>query len=49
MLTVSQVYFTGPIAKLVGDGIDLGFPVSMAWSGLFYPPLRYLELKYFKR
>ncbi|KIW16056.1 hypothetical protein PV08_06107 [Exophiala spinifera] len=49
VLCMWQVYFTGPIAKLVGDGIDLGFPVSAAWSGMFYPPLRYLELKYFKR
>ncbi|KAI1627323.1 nucleoside transporter family [Exophiala viscosa] len=49
VLCMYQVYFTGPIAKLVGYGIDLGFPVSAAWSGMFYPPLRYLELKHFKR
>jgi purine-cytosine permease-like protein len=49
VLCMYQVYFTGPIGKLVGDGIDLGFPVSAAWTGLCYPPLRYLELKYLKR
>ncbi|OQU98517.1 hypothetical protein CLAIMM_04291 [Cladophialophora immunda] len=49
VLCMWQVYFTGPIAKMVGDGIDLGFPVSAAWTGLCYPPLRWIELKYFKR
>lgn len=44
-----QVYFTGPIAKLVGDGIDLGLPVSMGWVALLYPVLRFLELKYLAR
>jgi purine-cytosine permease-like protein len=44
-----QVYFTGPIAKLVGDGIDLGMPVSASWAAIIYPPLRYLELKYLHR
>ncbi|KKY28285.1 putative nucleoside [Phaeomoniella chlamydospora] len=35
VLCMWQVYFTGPIAKLVGDGIDLGFPVSAAWTGIY--------------
>lgn len=48
-LSMYQVYFTGPIAKLVGEGIDLGLPVSMSWCGLLFPPLRYLELKRFGR
>lgn len=49
VLCMYQVYFIGPIAKMVGDGIDLGFPVAAAWTGLCYPPLRWLELKYLKR
>lgn len=44
-----QTYFTGPIGKLVGDGIDLGIPLGVSWCGLVYPPLRWLELKYIGR
>jgi hypothetical protein len=44
-----QVYFTGPIAAMVGDGIDLGLPVGGSWTALVYPPLRFFELKYFGR
>ncbi|KAJ5946530.1 hypothetical protein N7454_003369 [Penicillium verhagenii] len=44
-----QTYFTGPIGKLVGYGIDLGIPLGVSWSGLVYPFLRWLELKYIGR
>ncbi|KAF9885992.1 hypothetical protein FE257_012170 [Aspergillus nanangensis] len=44
-----QVYFTGPIAALVGHGADMGLPVGASWTAVAFPPLRYLELKYFKR
>ena len=49
VLCMYQVYFTGPIAKLVGDGIDMGFPVSASWAAVLFPPLRWLELKYIGR
>lgn len=44
-----ETYFTAPIAKLVGDGIDLGIPVGGSWAVIVYVPLRYHELKYFHR
>ncbi|CAK7238134.1 Vitamin B6 transporter [Sporothrix eucalyptigena] len=44
-----QTYYTGPIAKLVGNGADLGLPVAMSWTSLVYPPLRVLELKFIGR
>ncbi|CAK7273169.1 Vitamin B6 transporter [Sporothrix epigloea] len=49
VLSMWEVYFTGPIAKMVGDGIDLGLPVGGSWAVLVYVPLRYLELKYVGR
>jgi len=49
VLGMWQTYFTGPLARQVGDGIDLGMPVAASWGALTYPPLRWLELKYFGR
>ncbi|TVY80604.1 Purine-cytosine permease fcyB [Lachnellula suecica] len=50
VLCMAQVYFIGPLAKLVGDyGADMGNYVGFAWAGLVYLPLRYLELKKFGR
>ena len=40
---VSQVWFTGPIAKTTGD---LGFEVAFILNLILYPPLRLLEIKY---
>lgn len=39
---MSQVWFTGPIAKKTGD---LGFEVALVLSGILYPPIRWLEIK----
>lgn len=49
VLGMFQTYFTGPLAATVGDGIDLGIPVSISWAALSYPPLRWLELRFFGR
>ncbi|CAK7221831.1 Vitamin B6 transporter [Sporothrix curviconia] len=49
VLGMYQSYFTGPLARLVGDGIDLGIPVGMSWSALVYPPLWWAELRYIGR
>ncbi|KAF2151703.1 purine-cytosine permease FCY21 [Myriangium duriaei CBS 260.36] len=50
ILCMAQVWYTGPIASLVGDsGADLGNYVGFAWAGLVYAPLRYLEFKRMKR
>lgn len=47
---MSQVYYIGPIAKLIGEyGGDIGMWLSMGFSGIVYPALRYFELKKFGR
>lgn len=46
---MSQVWFVGPAAKLIGDpvyGTDLGFEVAAACAGVTFPVLRYFEKKY---
>lgn len=48
-LGMYQTYFTGPLGKLVGDGIDLALPVSSSWAATVYPPLRWLELRFIGR
>jgi len=35
---MSQVYYTGPIAKLIPG--DIGLPVAASWTALVYPGLR---------
>ncbi|KAI9744550.1 MAG: hypothetical protein M1818_002079 [Claussenomyces sp. TS43310] len=50
ILCMAQVYYYGPIAKLVGEyGADLGNYVGFSWAALVYPPLRYFELRRFGR
>lgn len=49
VLGMYQTYFTGPLAKTVGYGIDMGIPVSCSWAAVLYPGLRWAELKYFGR
>jgi hypothetical protein len=39
-LCMYQIYFTGPIAVLVGNGADLGLPVAMGLTIVCYPPAR---------
>lgn len=41
--SISQVWFTGPIARTTGD---LGFEVALVLSALVYLPLRWLEIKF---
>jgi purine-cytosine permease-like protein len=38
--SMSQVWYTGPIARKTGD---IGFEVAMAITALLYIPLRHLE------
>lgn len=41
-----QVWYTGPVAKLVGGGgADIGIWLGMSFALLTFPPLRYLELR----
>ena len=46
ILCMAQVWYIGPIAKLVGTyGADMGNFVGFAWAALVYPPLRMLEVR----
>jgi NCS1 nucleoside transporter family len=50
VLGMNQVYWRGPVARRVGEyGGDVGFWLCMAFAGVAYPPMRYLELKRFAR
>ncbi|KAL8789445.1 MAG: hypothetical protein Q9195_006811 [Heterodermia aff. obscurata] len=50
ILCMAQAWYTGPIARLVGEyGADMGNYVGFSWAALVYPPLRWLELKKFGR
>ena len=40
---MSQVWYTGPIARKTGD---IGFEVAMAATALFYIPLRHVEKRW---
>lgn len=39
---MSQVWFTGPIARHTGD---LGFEIALVISAILYPPIRWLEIR----
>lgn len=50
IIGMSQVWYQGPVAlKIGGYGGDVGAWLSIAFAAITYPPLRYLELKIFKR
>ncbi|KAJ4299671.1 Vitamin B6 transporter [Kalmusia sp. IMI 367209] len=50
ILSMSQVWYIGPIAGLVGEyGADMGNYVGFAWAAVVYPPIRTWELKRFGR
>lgn len=50
VIGMAQVYYIGPVAAHFGEfGGDLGMWLSMAFSGVVYPVLRYLELRKFGR
>lgn len=51
VLGMSTSFFVGPIGGSFGlkpFGGDLGFELAMGFTALTYPPLRYLEKRYFK-
>lgn len=48
VLGMNQVYYIGVIARKVGDyGADLGMLLSIGFTAVSYPPLRYFELNKF--
>jgi NCS1 nucleoside transporter family len=52
VMGMSQEWYVGPIALAAGGapyGADLGFELSIGTALLLYPPLRYLEKKYYGR
>ena len=49
---MSQVWFIGPIGKLIGDpsyGGDIGFELAFAFSAISYAVFRTFEKKKFGR
>ena len=50
VIGMDQVYFEGPLSKLVGDsGADMGLFLGSGFALLTFPPLRFLERRYFGR
>lgn len=49
VLGMVQTWYTGPIAKLIGGGGDIGNQLAFAFSLMSYIPLRFLEWKYIGR
>lgn len=46
VMGMDQVYYIGPIAKKIGSfGGDIGMWLAIAFSGITYPGLRWIELK----
>lgn len=45
-LGMSTSFFTGPIAKKIGGGGDVGFELGFAFATVTFIPLRYFEKKY---
>ncbi|KAE9389084.1 hypothetical protein BT96DRAFT_1003565 [Gymnopus androsaceus JB14] len=46
---MAQVWYIGVIGHMIGDpefGGDIGFELSFAFTAITYPPLRYLEKKW---
>ncbi|KAE9385571.1 hypothetical protein BT96DRAFT_968444 [Gymnopus androsaceus JB14] len=49
VLGMAQVWYIGVIGHMIGDpefGGDIGFELSFAFTAITYPPLRYLEKKW---
>ena len=52
VMGMSQVWFIGPIGKLIGDpafGGDVGFELAFSFAAVSYIILRTIELKMVKR
>jgi purine-cytosine permease-like protein len=50
VVAMGQTWYHGPIARAIApSGGDLGFILAFSFSGISYPPLRYLELKKFHK
>ena len=52
VMGMAQVWFIGPIGKLIGlpmFGGDVGFPLAFAFAGISYIGLRMVEKKKFGR
>ncbi|KAH9951726.1 permease for cytosine/purines, uracil, thiamine, allantoin-domain-containing protein [Amylocystis lapponica] len=49
VLGMAQEWYVGVIARKIGDpvfGGDIGFELSFAFTAIVFPPLRYIEKKY---
>lgn len=45
----NQAYYTGPVAKAVTGGCELGIWLGAGFTIIAYPPLRMLELRFIDR
>jgi hypothetical protein len=45
---MSTSWVTGPLAKMIDGGGDIGFELAFAFSVIAFVPLRYVEKKYWK-
>ncbi|KZS97320.1 cytosine-purine permease [Sistotremastrum niveocremeum HHB9708] len=47
VLGMSQVYYTGPIARTIGSsGADIGWELALSFTGVSFPLLRTLEIRF---
>ncbi|KAL9097497.1 MAG: hypothetical protein Q9165_000393 [Trypethelium subeluteriae] len=50
IIGMAQVWYTGPLALAIGGtGGDIGVWLCITFTGVVYPPLRYIELRRFGR
>ena len=52
VMGMAQVWFIGPIGKLIGlpeFGGDVGFPLAFGFSAVSYAAMRFVEKKHFGR
>jgi len=51
ILGMASVWYVGVLGKMIGDpkfGGDIGFELAATFAAISYPPLRYLEKRYWK-
>ncbi|OJJ49726.1 hypothetical protein ASPZODRAFT_128237 [Penicilliopsis zonata CBS 506.65] len=49
IIGMDQIYYTGPVARAVAGGCDLGLCLAAGFTALVFPPIRMMELWTFRR